>query len=104
MVNFQKEKTEFLKKRDRSKKGSIDEDIVQLIKEINSKKYFYTTSSCAGRIVLLQTKSKKKIDCKWIFKKHGAVKLKEIFDLLSYQNEILFRVVKNLKIIFQNLT
>ena len=28
----------------------------------------------------------------------------EIFDLLNYQNEITFRVVKNLKIIFQNLT
>ena len=83
MQNFQKEKTEFLKKRDKSKIGEIDKDIKKLVEKINSKENFYTTSSCAGRIVLLEKESKKKFDCTWIFKKHDTVKFKEIFDLLK---------------------
>lgn len=82
---FEKEKRDFLKKKDKSKKGSIDEDIIRLVNEINSKKDFYTTSSCAGRIVLLEMKSKKKNKCRWIFAKHGKVNFSEIFGSLKNQ-------------------
>lgn len=75
---FAKEKSDFLSKKDKSKKGSIDKGIIPLVNEINSKNDYYTTSSCAGRIVLLEMKSKKKNDCSWIFAKHGKVRFNEI--------------------------
>lgn len=85
---FQKEKSDFLSKKDKSKKGSIDIDILELVKEINSKNDYYTTSSCAGRIVLLEMKSKKKNDCNWIFAKHDKVTFNEINKTIKqYQNK-----------------
>ncbi len=85
--SFSKEKSDFLSKKDKSKKGSIDKDIVKLINKINSKDYCYTTSSCAGRIVLLEMKSKKKNECNRIFIKHDKVKFDEINNALKqYKN------------------
>ena len=82
---FQKEKSDFLSKNDKSKKGSIDEDAVKIVNEINSKDDYYTTSSCAGRIVLLEMKSPRKYECSWIFKKHDKATFDEIF--YSLQNK-----------------
>jgi len=76
---FSKEKSDFLNKKDKSKKGSMDKGVIPLIKEINSKNNYYTTSSCAGRIVLLEMNSRKKNECSWIFKKHDKVSFDEIF-------------------------
>jgi len=75
---FLKEKSDFLKKIDKSKRGAIDEGILKFVNEINSKVDYYTTSSCSGRIVLLEMKSKKKNECNWIFAKHDKVKFNEI--------------------------
>ena len=80
---FAKEKKDFLRKKDKSKKGSIDKDINPLVNEINSKDDYYTTSSCAGRIVLLEMKSRKKNECNWIFTKHDKVKFDEINNALN---------------------
>ena len=80
---FHKEKLDFLDKKDKSKKGSIDKDIFELLNKINSKKDHYTTSSCAGRIVLLEMKSSKKNECGWIFAKHDKVKFQEIYNALN---------------------
>ena len=80
---FQKEKSDFLGKKDKSKKGSIDRDVIPLIEEINSKNDYYTTSSCAGRIVLLEMKSRKKNECSWIFTKHDKVTFNEINNTLK---------------------
>ena len=81
--SFAKEKSDFLGKKDKSNKGSIDKEIVKLIKEINSKNEYYTTSSCAGRIVLLEMKSKRKNECDWIFAKHDKVNFREISNALN---------------------
>ena len=95
--SFQKEKSDFLNKKDKSKKGSIDKGIKELVNLINSKNDYYTTSSCAGRIVLLEMKSKKKNDCGWIFTKHGKINFKEILEILKkyknkkIQNEVWFK-------------
>ena len=83
MDMFTKEKKDFLSKKDKSKKGSIDKDIIPLVDEINSKNDYYTTSSCAGRIVLLEMKSRKKNECDWIFAKHDKITFKEINDSLK---------------------
>ena len=80
---FLKEKSDFLNKKDKSKKGSIDKDIIKLVNEINLKNDYYTTSSCAGRIVLLEMKSKKKNDCYWIFAKHDKITLNDILNSLK---------------------
>ena len=92
-MNFKKEKLYFLNKKDKSKKGSIDKEILPLINKINSHNNYYTTSSCSGRIVLLIKKSDKKTDTKWLFKKHSNVKFNEIKKALTNisQYEIWFR-------------
>lgn len=88
--NFAKEKSDFLGKKDKSRKGSIDKDAIGIVDLINSNKDFYTTSSCAGRIVLLEMKSQKKNECEWIFSKHGRASFKEILDSLAqYDKKIL---------------
>ena len=73
MDKFQNEKNQFLAKKDRSRKGSIDLKIRRLVNKINSFDQFYTTSSCAGRILLF-SEGKKKHDVKWIFCSHDKIK------------------------------
>ena len=85
---FAKEKSDFLRKKDKSKKGYVDKDIKEIVDVINSKKDYYTTSSCAGRIVLLEMKSARKNDCDWIFTKHDKVNFKEINDALNKYKKI----------------
>lgn len=61
---------------DKSKKGSVDEDIVGLLKKINKLKNFYTTSSCSGRIqVLSSVEGGKKHTCQYHYTTHGLVKV-----------------------------
>ena len=80
---FAKEKSDFLGKKDKSKKGCIDEGIKEVIKSINSKNDFYTTSSCSGRIVLIEMRSSKKYECHWILAKHEKAKFGEISGALT---------------------
>ena len=77
-----------LRKKDKSRKGCIDKDAVKIVNEINSKKDYYTTSSCSGRIVLLEMKSRKKNECDWIFAKHGKVEFDEIINALKNKSKI----------------
>lgn len=86
--SFSKEKSDFLKKKDKSKKGCVDEDIKEIINLINSKKDYYTTSSCSGRIVLLEKLSSKKNESNWLFVKHDKIKFNEIQGSLTnyYKN------------------
>jgi len=51
-MTFQKHKKDFLNKKDKSKKGSIDGEIKKLVDKINSLENYYTTSSCSGRILI----------------------------------------------------
>lgn len=51
---------------DKSKKGSIDEPIKNLLDAINEKDDYYTTSSCSGRILLLhEPNNQKKNEHEW---------------------------------------
>ena len=91
---FSKEKSDFLKKRDKSKKGCVDKDIKEIINIINSRKDYYTTSSCSGRIVLLERLFRKKNESNWIFVKHYKIKFNEIKNHLKnkIKNEIWFNI------------
>lgn len=73
---FEKEKKEFLGKKDKSPQGEIDKDIKELLDKINSLKDYFTTSSCSGRIVLLKGQTKK--ESEWLFKSHNPIEKLEI--------------------------
>lgn len=66
-----------LKKADKSRKGSVDKAIVSLVKLINKHPNYYTTSSCAGRMMILRPGSKKH-QTKWLFVSHDPAKLSDI--------------------------
>lgn len=51
---FQQQKSTNLAKVDLSRKGSIDEPIVDLVHLINQHDQYFTTSSCSGRICVFE--------------------------------------------------
>lgn len=53
-VHFSSEKARVLSKVDLSRKESVDEPIAELVSYVNSLDDFYTTSSCSGRLVVMQ--------------------------------------------------
>ena len=57
--NFLQRKNDVLKKLDKSSKQSWDKKIIELCNKINNSEKYYTTSSCAGRIVLMVDQDKK---------------------------------------------
>ena len=64
--------------------GKADEDIADLVDLINSDDNLYTTSSCAGRIAVLQTpKDHDKLESKWLGKWHHEVSLEDLKDALK---------------------
>ncbi len=83
-MEFEKQKIKYLagissEKPDKSKKGFIDEEIKTLVDAVNAIPYYYTTSSCAGRILLYSTSEKrKKNETEWLFTSHKPVAYKEI--------------------------
>lgn len=67
---FDNQKKNCLNKIDKSKKKTIDKDIKPLIDLLNSSNDYYTTSSCSGRILLIEKKSDKKQDVRFVFLEH----------------------------------
>ena len=69
---------------DKSKKGSLDEEIAELVNLINSLDNYYTTSSCAGRIMLIKEgKSNSKFDTTWIFASHKYIGIDDFKENLA---------------------
>lgn len=62
------------RKTDLSKKGSVDRDIEEIVRDINLQDYYFTTSSCSGRIVLIDenpdVSSVQKQNCSWLMVTH----------------------------------
>ncbi len=83
-MSFQNRKNNVLGKQDKSKKGSVDSHIEDLIDTINNSDNYYTTSSCSGRIVLLKlSESGKKNEAEWIFTSHELVNYDDIPEVLK---------------------
>ncbi|MBW2995430.1 hypothetical protein KY312_03680 [Candidatus Woesearchaeota archaeon] len=83
-MDFENNKKTFLSKLDKSKKGSIDNHIIGLIKKINNLNNYYSTSSCSGRIVLLkESESGRKDEAEWIFVSHGKADFEKINKIIS---------------------
>jgi len=86
MINtFQIQKQKQLSKSDKSNEGSWDIKIKSLCNKINKSKDYYTTSSCAGRIILLKESTKKQPDA-FLFKTHKKTTLNEIKNALEKTN------------------
>lgn len=94
---------------DLSRKGSVDEPIVELVDFINSLENYFTTSSCSGRIVVLadtpeevkifiiysrvwqlcyiyiylQEPSIQKEGCKWVHVSHTKCNYEEVLSKLD---------------------
>ncbi len=83
-MKFEKDKKNVLERIDKSKKGSIDTEIISLVKLINSLKNYYTTSSCSGRIMIIKRpESGKKCDVDFFFSSHSKVNFSEIKNKLK---------------------
>ncbi|XP_008137761.1 tRNA wybutosine-synthesizing protein 3 homolog isoform X1 [Eptesicus fuscus] len=73
-AEFRRWKAQCLSKADLSRKGSVDEDVAELVQLLNGREQFFTTSSCAGRILLLDGNINgfevQKQNCCWLLVTH----------------------------------
>jgi tRNA wybutosine-synthesizing protein 3 len=73
-----------MKLEDRICEGEVDPEILPLITAINSKPDYFTTSSCAGRIVLIEmSELGDKEGAKFLGKWHREVQVDEIMNAFS---------------------
>ncbi|KAF4021664.1 hypothetical protein G4228_013715 [Cervus hanglu yarkandensis] len=75
-AEFKRWKAQCLSKVDLSRKGSVDEDVLEIVQLLNGQEQFFTTSSCAGRIILLDGSINgsevQKQNCSWLLVTHKA--------------------------------
>lgn len=86
MASFEKRKKDCLGKLDKSNIGSWDAKIKDLCEKINNKNNLYTTSSCAGRIVLLKDEDKKAKN-KFLFRTHDKISFSELKEKIGNVKE-----------------
>lgn len=80
---FKEDKKKFLKKKDKSNKGKVDDNVKKLIELINKHPDYYTTSSCAGRIMITAQTSLKKYDINKIFVSHDASDFIDVWKVIE---------------------
>ncbi|MBD3362027.1 hypothetical protein GF358_04530 [Candidatus Woesearchaeota archaeon] len=90
-MTFELDKQNILGKIDKSQIGTIDSGIAEICDLINYKENYYTTSSCSGRIVLLESESDKKNEVNWLFVSHDLVDFNEASSKLSSEKDIWLR-------------
>jgi tRNA wybutosine-synthesizing protein 3 len=75
-----RDKTERMKKLDdKICEGEVDKEILPIIEKINSNPNYFTTSSCAGRIALIELPEiGDKEGAEFLGKWHGEVKVEEV--------------------------
>ncbi|NQU98218.1 hypothetical protein HQ533_02020 [Candidatus Woesearchaeota archaeon] len=86
-MSFEKDKERTLNKmtsNDKSNKGFVDKPVKKLIDKINKSKNYYSTSSCSGRIILIQIpESGSKKEAEFIYRTHDKAKLKDVLAALK---------------------
>ncbi|KAM4623321.1 tRNA wybutosine-synthesizing protein 3 homolog [Polymixia lowei] len=84
---FSQWKKQCLNKLDSSKKGSVDVDIVHIVSLFNSCENYFTTSSCSGRIILIdgapESSEVQKQNCVWLFVSHQKCNSEDLMSGLS---------------------
>ncbi|NJE42885.1 hypothetical protein [Thermococcus sp. GR6] len=64
--------------------GKVDEDIIPLLEKINSLENYFTTSSCSGRISVMEMPEfGDKVNAAWLGKWHREVTLEEVLDAIG---------------------
>lgn len=81
-MKFREQKKKQLSKVDKSNIGKWDSKIKGLCEKLNKKKEYYTTSSCAGRIVLLKASDEKRPDA-FLFRSHKKISFNELRKVLN---------------------
>lgn len=76
-MDFLEQKGKQLARKDKSNEQKWDAGITGLCNKINSRKEYYTTSSCAGRIVLIKSLKEKARDV-FLFKTHEKISFLEL--------------------------
>lgn len=87
--NFDSTKKDILNKKDKSNIGFIDDKISKLCSLINSKKNYFSTSSCSGRIILVLEEDKKTKNA-FLYRNHNKINFNEL-------KTSLFKISKKLK-------
>jgi len=75
--------------------GKVDNDIIDLLLLINSIKGIHTTSSCSGRVGLIETPEfGAKPHSRWLIKKHEQITFEEVKNALKDHKEgiLIFKV------------
>ncbi|KAH3867139.1 tRNA wybutosine-synthesizing protein 3 homolog isoform X2 [Dreissena polymorpha] len=83
---FDTQKRSCLSGLDLSRKGSIDAPILDLVSFINGHNNFFTTSSCSGRIIIVDNDPEgvvKKKGCKWLLTSHDCVHPDQVIESLG---------------------
>ncbi|XP_006003353.1 tRNA wybutosine-synthesizing protein 3 homolog [Latimeria chalumnae] len=84
--SFKQWKEQCLNKLDVSKKGSVDEAIVNVVGFINESDNFFTTSSCSGRIILIDGSDCAEVQkktCSWLFVSHKKCQTDDVLSGLQ---------------------
>jgi len=69
---------------DKSRAGRVDQDIISFLDTLNTKRDYFSNSSCAGRIILVQTSPSTGYNVDWLFCSHSLVHdPKTIIDILQ---------------------
>ncbi|XP_030259219.1 phospholipid phosphatase-related protein type 5-like isoform X1 [Sparus aurata] len=75
-------KRQCLSRLDLSKKASVDEHIEHVVSLLNSCEQYFTTSSCSGRIILIdgapERSDVQKQNCVWLFVSHNKCKWDDV--------------------------
>ncbi len=84
-MGFSELKQRFVSRlREAERRGLVDEPLIPLLELINSLDDYFSTSSCAGRIVLISVPpSWKKNQSRIFFKSHYEVDLEEVWEALQ---------------------
>ncbi|XP_072275583.1 tRNA wybutosine-synthesizing protein 3 homolog [Pyxicephalus adspersus] len=73
-------------KTDLSKKGSVDKDIEEIVQHINLQDCYFTTSSCSGRIIIINENPDlsivQKENCSWLFVTHDFCSVDDVVTAL----------------------
>ncbi len=76
---FDRQKKQVLERRDKSSKGSVDENIRDLVELINGLHDYYTSSSCSGRIFLIEVDPGNRKDLsRWTYLTHLRADFHEV--------------------------
>ncbi|XP_072525256.1 tRNA wybutosine-synthesizing protein 3 homolog [Salminus brasiliensis] len=79
---FEQWKQQCLNKLDGSRKGSVDGGVAHAVSLLNSSERYFTTSSCSGRVILIDQVSDctavQKQNCSWLFVTHEKCRREDV--------------------------